>query len=191
MELQVQGLYLLGNRRERALLKADGLNQYLGLNSLPGAGLRARGQALLRASGTCSEDGFVTSPVVREKWAGKQRGERKGCPARCGGLLGEIKMAWQCQRGGNPTGLQGQTTAVSKAGLLLIQLLPLFPPTSSSLSLLNHPRGMAGFSGHTKDLGSTSHTSAHTKPEEKSCPCALCTGLSHAESSVVDEKGTI
>lgn len=87
----MQGLYLLGNQRERALLKADGQNQYLGLNSLPGAGLRARGQALLRASRTCSEDGFVTSPVVREKWAGKQRGERKGCPARCRGLLGEIK----------------------------------------------------------------------------------------------------
>lgn len=30
------------------------------------------------------------------------------------GCWGEIKMAWQCQGGGNPAGPQGQTTAVSK-----------------------------------------------------------------------------
>ena len=91
MELLVQGLYLLGKQRETALTMSDGQSRYLGLNSPPGTGLHAGGQAQLGASRICGEDCFVTSAVVREKWAGKWTGERKGCPARCRGLLGGNK----------------------------------------------------------------------------------------------------
>lgn len=46
---------------------ADGQSWYPGLNSPPGAGLHAGGQTWLGASRTCGEDGFVASPMVREK----------------------------------------------------------------------------------------------------------------------------
>lgn len=45
MELLLQCLYLLSKLREAALWVADGWSWYLGLSSLPGAGLHARGQA--------------------------------------------------------------------------------------------------------------------------------------------------
>lgn len=68
---------ILGNQRGIALLLADDQSWYLGLHSPPGTGPCAGGQARLVASKTCSEDGFVTSLVLREKWTGKWRGERE------------------------------------------------------------------------------------------------------------------
>lgn len=50
MELLLQCLYLLGEQREAALWMADGQSWHLGLSSLPGAGLHAKGQAKFRAN---------------------------------------------------------------------------------------------------------------------------------------------
>lgn len=76
-------------------------------------------------------------------------------------------------------------------GLLLIQLLPFFPPTSSSLPQMNHPRGMAGWpprlGQHKPYLYPHQAFTMRGSLKAELAPCALCAGVSSAKSAVTDE----